>query len=71
MNRTDKFEIRELTVEDYLQARDLMVHERSFVWTAHENANFEIDELAELVEAYDLAIDSLTCLAMDVDKNEK
>ena len=71
MNRTDEFEIRELTVEDYLKARDLMANERSFTWMAHENTNFENDKLAELVEAYDLVIDSLTCLAMEVDKNEK
>ena len=71
MTRTDEFEIRELTVEDYLKARDLMVDERSLVWTVHENTNFENDKLAELVEAYDLVIDSLTCLAMEVDKKNK
>ena len=71
MNKTDEFESRALTVEDYLKARDLMVDERSFAWMAHEDMDFENDKLAELVEAYDLVIDSLTCLAMEVDKNEK
>lgn len=71
MNKTDEFESRALTVEDYLKARDLMVDERSFACMAHEYMDFENDKLAELVEAYDLVIDSLTCLAMEVDKNNK
>ena len=66
-----EFEIRPITAEDYLRARDLMMSERSLVWMAHEDMNFENDKFAELVEAYDLVIDSLTCLAMEVDKGGK
>lgn len=64
-------ESRPITVEEYLKARDLMVAERNFVWTAYEELDFESDKLVELIEAYDLVIDSLTCLAMKVDKKNK
>lgn len=67
-----EFESRPITVEEYLRARDLIVDERNFRWVMHEGDNFEDDGLAELIEAYDLVIDSLTCLAIEVDKsNEK
>ena len=62
------FENREITVEEYLHARDLMVCERNFVWGIYEDLNFEDDGLAELIKAYDLVIDSMTGLAMDVAK---
>lgn len=65
----NEFESREITVEEYLKARDLMVDEQNSVWVVHENNNFEDDKLAELIEAYDLVIDSLTCLAIEQDKN--
>ena len=65
----NEFESREITVEEYLKARDLMAGERNAIWTIHEDLNFENDKLAELIEAYDLVIDNLTCLAMEVDKN--
>ena len=67
----NEFESREVTVEEYLKARDLMVGERNVYWTVYENDNFEDDGLGELIEAYDLVIDSLTCLAMEVDKKNK
>lgn len=67
----NEFEIRPITIEEYLRARDLMVGERNMCWTVYENDKFEDDGLGELIEAYDLVIDSLTCLAMKADKNEK
>ena len=67
-NIMNEFESRNITVEEYLKARDLMVGERNAYWTIYENDNFEDDGLAELLYAYDLVIDSLTCLAMEVDK---
>lgn len=68
----NKFESRPITIEEYLRVRDLMADERNFRWVMYESDNFEDDNLAELIEAYDLVIDSLTCLAMEVDKsNEK
>lgn len=66
-----EFESRPITVEEYLRARDLMIEERGFLWTIHEGIDFARDDLAELIEAYDLVIDSLTCLAMEVDKKNK
>ena len=67
-----EFESRPITVEEYLRARDLMMDERNFRWVIYEGDNFKDDGLGELIEAYDLVIDSLTCLAMEVDKiNEK
>lgn len=64
----DKFESRKITVEEYLRARDLMVRERSSVWERYEAGYFQSDELAELIDAYDLVTDSLTCLAMERSK---
>lgn len=60
----DEFESKEITVEEYLRSRDLMMRERSSVWELYEADNFESNELAELIDAYDLVIDSMTCLAM-------
>ena len=65
-----EFEVRDITVEEYLKARDLMVEERGAAWSMYEGGNYENDALAELIEAYDLVIDSMTCLAMEVSKNE-
>ena len=64
-----EFKSRAVTVEDYLRARDLMVYERMSVWNEYVSHDYESDKLAELIEAYDLVIDSMTCLAMEVDKN--
>lgn len=66
----DEFESREITVEEYLRARDLMMKERSAVWERYKYTaeDFEKDELAELIDAYDLVTDSLTCLAMERSK---
>lgn len=65
----NEFESRDITVEEYLKARNLMVGQRDCAWSIYENGNYEGDGLAELIEAYDLVIDSMTCLAMEVDKN--
>lgn len=67
----NELESRPITVGEYLKARDLMVDERGFIWTIHESNGFEDDKLAELIEAYDLVIDSLTCLAMEAAKNNE
>lgn len=67
-NIMSEFEVREITVEEYLNARNLMVEERSFVWGIYEDCDFKNEKLAKLIEAYDLVIDSLTCLAMEQDK---
>ena len=68
----NEFKSRQITVGEYLRARDLMVEERGDVWTIHEIYEFKDDKLAELIEAYDLVIDSLTCLAIGAaKKNEK
>jgi hypothetical protein len=67
----NEFESRPITVEEYLRARDLMVGERNMYWTVYENDNFEDDGIGELIEDYDLVVDSLTYLAIEVDKNEK
>lgn len=68
----NEIEIRNITVEEYLKARNLMICERNCAWSIYKNGNYEDDGLAELIKAYDLVIDSLTCLAMEVDKkNEK
>ena len=64
----NEFESREITVEEYLKARDLMMRERSFVWERYVTDHFESDELAKLIDAYDLVTDSLTCLAMERSK---
>ena len=48
-----------------------MVGERNCAWSIYENGNYEDDDLAELIKAYDLVIDGMTCLAMEVDKNDK
>ena len=64
----NEFEVRNMTAGEYLRARDLMVGERDANWKMYEMDNYEDDYLAELIAAYDLVIDSLTCLAMDVDK---
>lgn len=64
-----EFESRPITVEEYLRARDLMVEERNFIWTIYEDDGFRDDNCAKLIEAYDLVIDSMTCLAMDVAKS--
>lgn len=61
----DKFESREITVEEYLRARDLMVKERNLIWERYEAGHFQSEELAELIDAYDLVTDSMTCLAME------
>ena len=67
----NEIETRVITIEDYLKTRDLMINERNCKLATYENDNFKDDELAELIEAYDFVIDSLTCLAMEVDKNSK
>ena len=68
----NKIEVRDITAEEYLKARNLMMNERHCAWSIYENGNYEDDNLAELIEAYDLVIDSMTCLAMEADKkNEK
>ena len=67
----NEFEVRDITVEEYLKARNLMVGERNCAWSIYENGNYEDDDLAELIKAYDLVIDGMTCLAMEVDKNDK
>ena len=64
-----EFESRPITVEEYLRARDLMVEERNFIWTICEGDGFRNEHCAELIKAYDLVIDSMTCLAMDVAKS--
>lgn len=64
----NEFESRKITVEEYLRARDLMVRERSFVWERYEAGHFLSEELAELIDAYDLVADSMTCLAMERSK---
>lgn len=64
----DEFESREITVEEYLRARDLMMRERSFVWERYEAGHFQSEDLAELIDAYDLVTDSMTCLAMERSK---
>lgn len=64
----NEFESRKITVEEYLRTRDLMVRERSFVWERYEAGHFQSEELAELIDAYDLVTDSLTCLAMERSK---
>ena len=64
----NEFESREITVEEYLKARDLMMEERDSVWEYYAANNFESNELAELIDAYDLITDSLTCLAMERSK---
>lgn len=61
----DEFESREITVEEYLRARDLMVKERNLIWERYEAGHFQSEELAELIDAYDLVTDSMTCLAME------
>ena len=67
----NEFEVRDITVEEYLHARDLMADERNIKWVMYAENSFEDDRLAELIEAYDLVIDSLTCLAIEVYKNSK
>lgn len=67
----DGFEVKEITVEDYMRARDYMTNERTFAWSQYESCDFENDYLGELIEAYDFVIDTLTCLAMDLDKLNK
>ena len=68
----NEFETIKLTVGDYLHARDLMVEERGRTWRQYEQGHFENDELGELVEAYDFVADTLTWLAMELDrKNNK
>lgn len=64
----NEFESRKITVGEYLRARDLMVKERSSVWERYEAGHFQSDELAELIDAYDLVADSMTCLAMERSK---
>ncbi len=64
----DEFESKEIAVEEYLRARDLMMRERNSTWERYEANNFEDDKLAELINAYDLVIDSMTCLAMEISK---
>lgn len=66
-----EFESKPITVEEYLRARDLMMDERNFRWVMYEGDNFKDDCLGKLIEAYDLVIDSLTCLAMEVDKSDE
>ena len=61
----DEFESREITVEEYLRARDLMVKERNLIWERYEAGHFQSEELTELIDAYDLVTDSMTCLAME------
>ena len=62
----NEIEVRDITVEEYLKARNLMVGERNCAWSIYENGNYEDYNLAELIEAYDLVIDSMTYLAMDL-----
>jgi hypothetical protein len=69
--KMNEFESRGMTVEEYLRARDLMADERNIKWVMYAENSFEDDRLAELIEAYDLVIDSLTCLAMEIDKKNK
>lgn len=64
----NEFESRKIAVGEYLRARDLMVKERSSVWERYEAGHFQSDELAELIGAYDLVADSMTCLAMERSK---
>lgn len=71
INELNEFETRDITVNDYLHARDFMVQERGAVWWQYESGDFENDELGELVEAYDFVIDTLTALAMELDKKNK
>lgn len=66
-----KFEIKDITVYDYLHVRDLMTEERHVVWDQLEREDFSNDYLGELVEAYDFVIDTLTCLAIDLNKQNK
>ena len=66
-----EFESRPITVEEYLRVRDLMVDERNFKWIIYEGDDFSDNGLTELIEAYDLVIDSLTCLAMNLDQKNK
>lgn len=64
----NEFESRKITVGEYLRARDLMVRERNSVWERYEAGHFQSEELAELIDAYDLVVDSMTCLAMERSK---
>lgn len=61
----NEFESRKITVGEYLRARGLMVRERNSVWERYEVGHFQSEELAELIDAYDLVTDSMTCLAME------
>ena len=67
----DRFDVKEITVEDYMNVRDYMINERMLAWSQHESCDFENDYLGELIETYDFVIDTLTCLAMDLDKLNK
>lgn len=70
-NELNEYETRDITVDDYLHARGLMVKERQTVWEQYARGNFENDSLGELVEAYDFVSDTLTCLAIELDKKNK
>lgn len=48
-----------------------MVAERDIVWEYYELTNFEYDKSGKLIDAYDLVIDSITCLAMEADMKSK
>ena len=64
----NEFKSRKITVGEYLRARDLVVRERSAVWERYKAGHFQSEELAELIDAYDLIADSMTCLAMERSK---
>lgn len=70
-NELNEFETKDITVYDYLHARDLMVKERQAVWERYVRGNFENDSLGELIETYDFVSDTLTCLAIELDKKNK
>lgn len=67
----NEFEVRDVSVEDYLYTRNLMVKERSAVWEQYERSNFENSHLGELINAYDFVTDTLTWLAIELDKKNK
>ena len=71
INELNELEVRNVTVNDYLRARDLMTEERGIAWRRHECEEFRNDKLGELVEVYDFIIDTLTCLAIELDNKNK
>ena len=67
----NEFETRDITVSDYTYARALMIQERSSIWRRYEYEGFKDDKLGELVEVYDFVIDTLTELAIELDKKSR